>query len=55
MTRVELRHELEQRLIDLDKRIEASKTTVWLLETEREEVRCELRCELQRPLKETTT
>jgi hypothetical protein len=39
--------EFEQRLIDLDHRIEASKTTIWLAEQEREEVRLELRRLLQ--------
>ena len=37
------RADLEQRLIDLDRRIEASKTEIWLCERERDEVRVELR------------
>jgi hypothetical protein len=41
------RAELEQRLIDLDRRIEASKTAIWLAEHEREQLRFELRRLLQ--------
>jgi hypothetical protein len=37
------RPELEQRLLDLERSIEASKTAIWLAEYEREQLRFELR------------
>src|SRR5579859_1767088 len=46
------RAELEQRLIDLERSIEASKTAIWLAEHEREQLRFELRRMLN---KETPT
>jgi hypothetical protein len=39
--------EIEQRLIDLERRIEGHRTAIWLAEHEREEARCELRRILQ--------
>jgi hypothetical protein len=45
------RPELEQRLIDIEHRIEQSRTAIWLAEHEREELRFELRRLLN---KETT-
>ena len=37
------REELEQRLIELDREIQQAKTTIWLCEHEREQLRFELR------------
>lgn len=37
------RAELEQRLLELERSIEASRTAIWLAEHEREQLRFELR------------
>jgi hypothetical protein len=48
------REEIEQRLIALERSIEASKTAQWLAEHERETLRHELRLALYAETKEKT-